>query len=241
MIFRREIFWSVLFGIIFLSHYGAKSVAIRVIGWVDVAISLVYLISVWHRDSLKRRIEDREERRKFNTWLNDKMNVVMLLWSLVYFILFWVYLKSIQDENIGVVLFLSCSLFPKFALLLGIVAGSILIVFLVIYRIRHPDDEHVRGRGLDFIGSSTLIEVMANSPFLESSNKCAICLSEYQEGESLRRMPCDHTFHRECVDHWLESRTTCPYCRADLRQEGGTEDLIHSIGNPQRGNPERVV
>ena len=32
---------------------------------------------------------------------------------------------------------------------------------------------------------------------------CAICLSDYTEGESIKRLKCNHHFHPKCVDEWL--------------------------------------
>lgn len=46
---------------------------------------------------------------------------------------------------------------------------------------------------------------------------CAVCLSEFQEGESLRLLPkCNHAFHVSCIDAWLRSHTNCPMCRAPI-------------------------
>jgi hypothetical protein len=53
-------------------------------------------------------------------------------------------------------------------------------------------------------------------------NICAICLEEFEDGHLLRVLPnCSHTFHKNCVDHWLmgtfsEDETVtsfCPTCR----------------------------
>ena len=47
--------------------------------------------------------------------------------------------------------------------------------------------------------------------------ECAVCLSEFEEYETLRLLPkCSHVFHPDCIDAWLASRSTCPVCRAKL-------------------------
>ncbi|KAL9237703.1 hypothetical protein vseg_012222 [Gypsophila vaccaria] len=60
--------------------------------------------------------------------------------------------------------------------------------------------------------------------------ECAVCLSEFQEGEMGRMLPkCSHCFHVECIDMWFHSHDTCPLCRApvdptDLDKEKKEED-----------------
>merc|ERR1712242_384390 len=39
---------------------------------------------------------------------------------------------------------------------------------------------------------------------------CAVCLSEYDHGDVLRRLPCGHHFHCQCADEWLHRSKTCP-------------------------------
>ncbi|KAK4534640.1 hypothetical protein CDCA_CDCA02G0665 [Cyanidium caldarium] len=39
---------------------------------------------------------------------------------------------------------------------------------------------------------------------------CAVCLCEYQRGDRLRRLPCMHAFHVDCIDPWLLSDCRCP-------------------------------
>ncbi|KAL6980019.1 hypothetical protein U1Q18_021670 [Sarracenia purpurea var. burkii] len=51
----------------------------------------------------------------------------------------------------------------------------------------------------------------------EEAAQCYICLVEYEEGESVRILPCHHEFHRICVDKWLkEIHRVCPLCRGDI-------------------------
>lgn len=43
---------------------------------------------------------------------------------------------------------------------------------------------------------------------------CRVCLSEFQEGEKVRNLNCRHTFHKDCLDQWLQQYcATCPLCR----------------------------
>ncbi|PWA59307.1 Zinc finger, RING/FYVE/PHD-type [Artemisia annua] len=47
--------------------------------------------------------------------------------------------------------------------------------------------------------------------------ECAVCLNEFEDEETIRLIPkCDHVFHAECIDAWLENHVTCPVCRSDL-------------------------
>ena len=40
---------------------------------------------------------------------------------------------------------------------------------------------------------------------------CAVCLAEFQDGETLRLLPrCAHAFHRGCIDTWLRAHVNCP-------------------------------
>lgn len=51
----------------------------------------------------------------------------------------------------------------------------------------------------------------------EEAAQCYICLVEYEEGDSVRILPCHHEFHRTCVDKWLkEIHRVCPLCRGDI-------------------------
>ncbi|THU52697.1 hypothetical protein C4D60_Mb10t06650 [Musa balbisiana] len=45
---------------------------------------------------------------------------------------------------------------------------------------------------------------------------CAVCLEEYETGDILVHLPCDHRFHWDCVLPWLESSSHCPCCRTTI-------------------------
>ncbi|XP_062095718.1 uncharacterized protein LOC133801508 isoform X2 [Humulus lupulus] len=55
----------------------------------------------------------------------------------------------------------------------------------------------------------------------EEVAQCYICLVEYEEGDRMRILPCQHEFHKTCVDKWLkEIHRVCPLCRGDICRSG---------------------
>lgn len=60
--------------------------------------------------------------------------------------------------------------------------------------------------------------------------ECAICLSEFQEDDSLRLIPeCCHVFHKECIDLWLGAHTSCPVCRRGLEPMAEEEEELEPV------------
>ena len=46
---------------------------------------------------------------------------------------------------------------------------------------------------------------------------CAICLACLQPADVVRKLPCSHVFHKECIDKWLTSGAAeCPIDRQRL-------------------------
>jgi hypothetical protein len=45
---------------------------------------------------------------------------------------------------------------------------------------------------------------------------CSICLCEYERGERVVRLPCDHVYHESCLNSWTTNHTRCPLCNYDL-------------------------
>ncbi|KAJ4954156.1 hypothetical protein NE237_030988 [Protea cynaroides] len=77
---------------------------------------------------------------------------------------------------------------------------------------------HTSTRGLDeaLIKSITVCKYKKGDGLVEGTD-CSVCLSEFQEDESLRLLPkCSHAFHPTCIDTWLLAHSNCPLCRANI-------------------------
>ncbi|KAK4268043.1 hypothetical protein QN277_024748 [Acacia crassicarpa] len=74
------------------------------------------------------------------------------------------------------------------------------------------------GGGLDdaVIRSITVFKYKKGDGLIEGTD-CSVCLSEFQDCESLRLLPkCNHAFHLPCIDTWLRSHSSCPLCRSNI-------------------------
>ena len=49
-----------------------------------------------------------------------------------------------------------------------------------------------------------------------SNDTCSICLSNINLNESVRTLPCNHYYHKKCIDPWIFTNYTCPLCKLHL-------------------------
>jgi len=77
------------------------------------------------------------------------------------------------------------------------------------------------------IGSEAATEVELNdlpTEVFEPDNEedeeemCSVCITEYEQGDQVMRLPCGHRFHQDCIISWLRIKRICPLCRNDIRQ-----------------------
>lgn len=97
------------------------------------------------------------------------------------------------------------------------------------------------GHGLSSRFSGIDKRAIQSLPFFQFSSlkgskqglECSVCLSKFEDSETLRLLPhCNHAFHMNCIDRWLEGHSSCPLCRHKF----GSNDFLNFSSRFSRQN-----
>ena len=72
----------------------------------------------------------------------------------------------------------------------------------------------------------------------EEEPSCSICLCEYENGDTVTKLPCNHIYHESCLSSWTDSHVRCPLCNYDLMT--GFEQP-ESVRNQQNNEVEQLA
>lgn len=115
-----------------------------------------------------------------------------------------------------------------------------------ILRARHDEDPFIAfspamwNRGLDesVIRKIPTFQFMKGEEGCEDQSVygCVVCLIEFKEHDVLKVLPnCNHAFHLDCIDIWLQTNSNCPLCRSSI--SGNThcplDHIIAPSSSPQ--------
>ncbi|XP_042681174.1 E3 ubiquitin-protein ligase RLIM isoform X2 [Centrocercus urophasianus] len=102
-------------------------------------------------------------------------------------------------------------------------SGSLPFLSLAQFFLLNEDDDD-QPRGL----TKEQIDNLAMRNFGESDalKTCSVCITEYTEGNKLRKLPCSHEYHVHCIDRWLSENSTCPICRRAVLASGNRESVV---------------
>jgi len=100
-----------------------------------------------------------------------------------------------------------------------------LFVAVVIYGMMHGWFDELNGADPEVI---VQLETVAFDPALFAQEglagdnrpapECCICTEAFDTSITIKRTPCQHYFHEECLKKWLKAAKTCPLCRSDLQK-----------------------
>lgn len=67
---------------------------------------------------------------------------------------------------------------------------------------------------------------------------CTIC---YEDQNNPTKMKCNHSFCKVCIDKWLEKHSTCPICRAVVKERPHIETILPVWWNNNSLRPSHIA
>jgi hypothetical protein len=46
--------------------------------------------------------------------------------------------------------------------------------------------------------------------------ECSICLIDFEDEDDVSSLPCNHLFHKACIEEWCSYKADCPNCREKI-------------------------
>ena len=77
------------------------------------------------------------------------------------------------------------------------------------------NDENIQ----ELVSYIPIFKVKEKEKSIDNSNKCSICLCEFEIGEEKSTLPCLHYFHFNCIEKWIKRKKYCPICKYQLSFE----------------------
>ncbi|KAK3122354.1 hypothetical protein QOZ80_8BG0668490 [Eleusine coracana subsp. coracana] len=91
-----------------------------------------------------------------------------------------------------------------------------------------------KGLSAETIASLPTVTYQAQDKQDGNMEQCVICRVEFDEGESLVALPCKHSYHSECINHWLQLNKVCPMCSAEVATSVNKQDIKPDFNNGKK-------
>uniref|UniRef100_A0A1I7S700 RING-type domain-containing protein n=3 Tax=Bursaphelenchus xylophilus TaxID=6326 RepID=A0A1I7S700_BURXY len=74
------------------------------------------------------------------------------------------------------------------------------------------------GASSECIKQCTTIKSYIKDPEVpeQETERCTVCLLDFETGDEIRTLHCNHIYHIDCIDRWLQYNKKCPVCRLDM-------------------------
>ena len=66
---------------------------------------------------------------------------------------------------------------------------------------------------------------------MDNTHECSICLESLDKSNKNKTTICNHTFHKECIDLWLQHKNICPLCRYQFNVIYKCKDVNYNFYN----------
>lgn len=113
-------------------------------------------------------------------------------------------------------------------------SSAIVAIWVIILILKHE----TRSEAEETAKTLDPIDIEKHNPEIEFSNcqmeasTCSVCLEDLHGDSIVRVLKCRHVYHRDCIDVWLRTHSTCCLCKRNLVANlDNTQDIeaTHSL------------
>jgi hypothetical protein len=102
---------------------------------------------------------------------------------------------------------------------------------------RHPVKKVITEEGKHAIIDKKFTAAMVED--LKINGKCGIWLEEFEEGDDIMILPCNHAFKSEAIMKWLQNeKAECPICRFSLQSKEVNENQALNLEDDEEDDDE---
>ena len=99
-------------------------------------------------------------------------------------------------------------------------ALSIFIIIIIVFQSLKRIRERQISRSTRNAGNSLTVPIL-DSYIMDDvpEDNCTICIQEFVKGEECIMLPCEHTFHKQCINEWIQVKrrsALCPNCNENV-------------------------
>lgn len=66
------------------------------------------------------------------------------------------------------------------------------------------------------VNSSNISDVKVTKDLIKENPICTVCQEDFKINEIIKKIRCQHSFHKDCIMPWLNIKNTCPTCRKTM-------------------------
>lgn len=67
-------------------------------------------------------------------------------------------------------------------------------------------------------------QVKVTKEEVDKKTQCSVCWEDFVLDETVRKLPCSHIYHENCIVPWLDLHGTCPICRKSLNGDDDDDE-----------------
>lgn len=109
-------------------------------------------------------------------------------------------------------------------------------VYICIRRSQEVSADRAKYNTVTFLGhykkrNSSVTSPPTDDSIEEQQDMCVICLTNFEPGDSIRKLPCSHVYHRGCIDDYFNRQVRVAYNsqQGGIDEEGGVLPPRHPL------------